>query len=321
MQIPKREDRTMQGGNQTIGQKLSTSDGSDRRGMLLCLVLAASAALPPGFAWTQQPTLPVRDIGGEVRRVFASKCANCHGLDLAKPKGRFGYVLDLQRVAGNPELVIPQRPTESELWILIERNEMPPANSPRGALRPEQKEIVRTWILAGAPDASPDSVASSPSVQSELDVLEPVEIGRVDRIIRWLGKFHLVLLHFPIALILAAGLGETWSWWQRNPVPSGSVRFCLWLGALAAIPTAGLGWLFAMAGNGVDSPLLLTAHRWLGTTAAVWLLITLFVAERDARRGRRSRSGVFLLAFGVLLIALAAHLGGLLGRGEDFFAY
>ena len=87
-----------------------------------------------------------------------------------------------------------------------------------------------------------------------------------DRFIHWLGKFHLLLLHFPIALVLAAGVGETRSVWQRNPIPSESVRFCLWLGALAAIPTAGLGWLFAAAGNGVGSPQLLTAHRWLGTS-------------------------------------------------------
>ena len=50
----------------------------------------------------------------EARRVFAATCASCHGPDLAKPKGRFGYVLDLQRIASNPEIVIPGRPDESE---------------------------------------------------------------------------------------------------------------------------------------------------------------------------------------------------------------
>jgi len=39
------------------------------------------------------------DLGSEVLVVFALKCAGCHGPNLAKPKGRFGYVLDLARVA------------------------------------------------------------------------------------------------------------------------------------------------------------------------------------------------------------------------------
>jgi uncharacterized membrane protein len=260
----------------------------------------------------------VRDIGGEVRGVFATKCAGCHGPDLAKPKGRFGYVLDLRRVAENPEMVIPGRPTESELWVLVQRDEMPPTESPHGALTPEQKEVIRAWIAAGAPDASPGASDSSPSVRSEPAVPPPVS---VDRIIRWLGKFHLLLLHFPIALVFAAGLGEVRSAWQRNPIPSELVRFCLLLGALAAIPTAGLGWLYAAAGNGVGSPQLLMAHRWLGTAAAAWLVITAVCAECDARRGVRSRWVRLLLTAGILITALTAHFGGLLDRGADFFSY
>ena len=33
------------------------------------------------------------DVASEVQAVFAAKCAACHGSNLAKPKGRFGYVL------------------------------------------------------------------------------------------------------------------------------------------------------------------------------------------------------------------------------------
>ena len=109
--------------------------------------------------------------------------------------------------------------------------------------------------------------------------------------------------------------------WQRNPIPSETVRFCLWLGALAAIPTAVLGWLFAANGNGASSPQLLNAHRWLGTAAAVWLVITALYAERDTRRGRRSLRVRLLLICGVVIIALTAHLGGLLDRGENFFVF
>jgi uncharacterized membrane protein/mono/diheme cytochrome c family protein len=281
--------------------------------------LVVSSAFWPGAANAQAVRSP-RDIGGEVRNVFAAKCAACHGPDVAKPKGRFGYILDLRRIAANPELVIPLRPSESELWELVQHDEMPPADSAHGALTPLEKEIIRSWIAAGAPDASP--AASEPSGSaSESTPTPPLELTSADRAIRLLGKFHLLLLHFPIALVFAAGLGEAWSTWQGSPRPSGAVRFCLYLGALVAIPTACLGWLFAAAGNGVGSPGILTAHRWLGTAAAVWLVITAACIKEDDRSGVRTRRSQFLLAFAVLLTAIAAHLGGLLSRGQDFFRY
>lgn len=278
---------------------------------------AVLAGFLPGVA-NAQPDLPVRDIGGEARRVFAAKCAGCHGPDVAKPKGRFGYVLDLRRVAANPEMVIPLRPDESELWELVKHDEMPPSDSPRGALTIEQKEVIRAWIAAGAPDASPAALESTPSLQSEP---APLQMALADRVLRFLGKFHLLLLHFPIALVLAAGFGEVYSVWRRNPIPSETVRFCMWLGALVAIPTAGLGWLHAAAGNGLGSSELLTVHRWLGTTAAVWLLITAICVERDARSDVRSGRVRLLLAVGVVITAVTAHFGGLLARGEDFFGF
>src|SRR5438874_6598223 len=113
-----------------------------RRHILSCVlsVIACQAGWGPAADIT--PVEP-RDIGAEVRGVFAAKCAGCHGSDLAKPKGRFGYVLDLRRVAGNPEMVIPSRPDESELWVLVSRGEMPPPDSPHGPLSAAEQELVR----------------------------------------------------------------------------------------------------------------------------------------------------------------------------------
>jgi mono/diheme cytochrome c family protein/uncharacterized membrane protein len=264
---------------------------------------------------------PSADIGNRVRGVFAAKCAGCHGPDLEKPRGRFGYVLDLKRVAANPEIVIPSQPDESEMWELVRRGEMPPADSPHGALAPEQKEIIRAWIAAGAPDALPLVADSVSVVRSQPSAPATVESAPIDRLIRWLGKFHLLLLHFPIALVLTAGAAELWSIRQRESRPSEVVRFCLWLGVLAAIPTATLGWIFAAAGNGADSPQLLLAHRLLGTTAALWFGITAVTAERDVRRQQRSMRFRLLLMAGILITAITAHLGGLLVHGEEFFTF
>jgi hypothetical protein len=262
---------------------------------------------------------PGRDIGADVRGVFVAKCAGCHGPDLPKPKGRFGYVLDLRRVADNPEMVIPARPAESELWALVDHGDMPPADSPQGPLTEAEKEVIRAWIAAGAPDASSPMPGAARPMPAPSPVDAPPVTPAVGRTGRWLGKFHLLLLHFPIAFVLAAGVGELVSAWRGSRVPSQAVQFCVSLAALAVVPTVALGWLHAAAGNGVGSPQLLTAHRWVGTFAGVWVIGVALWAWRDARRGVRSPGvRVALVAVGIPLVALTAHVGGLIAHGSDF---
>ena len=135
-----------------------------RSTVIVVAILTTSLALCPGSA-SAQSRPPARDIGAEARAVFADKCAACHGPDLAKPEGRFGYVLDLPRVAKNPEIVIPRQPGESELWMLVEQGEMPPPDSPRGPLTGEQKQTIHEWIASGAPDALADSGVARTAVQ------------------------------------------------------------------------------------------------------------------------------------------------------------
>src|SRR6476646_4897886 len=83
-----------------------------------------------------------RDLASETLGIFSAKCAGCHGPNLPKPRGRFGYVLDLARVAANPEMVVPRTPEESELWEFVRRGEMPPDDAPTGPLSDEEKEVI-----------------------------------------------------------------------------------------------------------------------------------------------------------------------------------
>src|SRR5262249_53959452 len=87
-----------------------------------------------------------QDLATATLATFRAKCAGCHGPDLSKPKGRFGYVLDLARVRSNREMVVPGAPEESELWDLVNRGEMPPPDSPTGPLSATQKDVIRAWI-------------------------------------------------------------------------------------------------------------------------------------------------------------------------------
>ena len=113
---------------------------------MFCLTLISLESLPATLASAKAP----RDLASETRAIFAAQCAGCHGPELPRPKGRFGYVLDLKRVASNPEMVVPYSPDESELWQLVRRNEMPPEDASTGPLSEQQKAVIRAWIAAGA---------------------------------------------------------------------------------------------------------------------------------------------------------------------------
>jgi uncharacterized membrane protein len=257
-----------------------------------------------------------------VLSVFSAKCAGCHGPNLAKPKGRFGYVLDLARVAGNPELVIPSSPQESELWEHVHRDEMPPADAPSGPLSPEQKEVIRAWIAAGAPKAASAEASEIPAPKAEnpgnLRVMSAPSF--VIPALGQLGSLHVVVVHFPIALLIAAAVGELWYLGRGGRMPAPAVRFCVLLGAASALAAVALGWLHASQGHGADMPLTLGLHRWTGTVAALWAIGTALFSEWDEHRGVRSQWFRAWLLFGALLVATAGHLGGVLVHGENFLS-
>ena len=87
-----------------------------RAAVWACTYLLAGGPGAPPVAGAE-PGLPAEqgDLASRVRAAFSAKCAGCHGPDLRKPRGKFGYVLDLGRVAANPKLVVPGQPAESKL--------------------------------------------------------------------------------------------------------------------------------------------------------------------------------------------------------------
>src|SRR5947209_16237579 len=103
---------------------------------------AAEPARDDALATTQQ-----------VHDIFEAKCLDCHGPELPRPKGKFGYVLDLKRVADNPDYIERGQPDKSELYKLVFNDEMPGEDANVPPLTKDEKEIVKHWIELGAPEA------------------------------------------------------------------------------------------------------------------------------------------------------------------------
>ena len=82
----------------------------------------------------------------EVHRIFKEKCADCHGSHLPKPKGRFGFVLDLGRVGKVADYVTPGDAEKSEIYQMVLHNEMPGEDADVPPLTPDELKTVAAWI-------------------------------------------------------------------------------------------------------------------------------------------------------------------------------
>src|SRR5215216_5224373 len=78
-----------------------------------------------------------------------------------------------------------------------------------------------------------------------------------------LGRFHVAVVHFPIALLLVAGLIELWraAWGADKPSPT--AIGCLIVGTFAAALSSVLGWIHkGFTGFGSESGTTLALHQW-----------------------------------------------------------
>jgi uncharacterized membrane protein len=285
---------------------------------------ASPTAVGASSPASQAPvTVRGRVLASEVRTLLRLKCAECHGAKLARPKGKFGHVEDLKRVAGNPKLVVPFQPDKSKLWQLIRDNGMPPKRAKAGPLKAEQKDDVRDWIESGA--ASTGDVPASAAIMSathtgEDVVTEGMDVPFIEHLLGWLGKFHVIVVHFPIALLVVAAAGELLSLWRGTWYPAPAVRFCVLFAAAGAVAATTLGWLHAaFSAYAASSSQVLALHRWTGSTAGILAVGVAILSEVEVRRGVRSPLFRVLLFAGTLLVSVAGHLGGTLVYGDSYF--
>ena len=272
--------------------------------------------------WSAAPALPKDEqlkLAVEVRAIFEAKCLDCHGSEVPRPKGKFGYVLDLKRVAANPKFIVPGKPEKSDLYDLVFHDEMPGEDANVPPLTKEEKEKVKRWIEAGAPGIEQEPPPENAIVMSA-HVSEPVW----KRTLRWIGKFHPVSTHFPVALMLVAVVAEAIGWWTRRESWMQTVRFLVVLAALGGLAAASLGWMNAYFSSYDKAPgALLWWHRWLGTGTSVWVvicaaLLLLHKCEEGSKERQQFRGALLL---GAALVSISGFLGSALIFGLDHYAW
>lgn len=287
----------------------------------------ACAALVLAFVATAPSRAQESDEGarvaGEVLALFQQRCAECHGPQLAKPKGKFGYLLDLPRVAANPDYVVAGEPGESELYLTCSDGEMPPKEERERfpLLNESELALLSRWIELGAPpppasatasaqeSAGPAAGAGPEPKEPSLAELSPEKIA---------GRAHRLLIHFPIALLLAALFAEFLYLVTRKREMGYAAGFCVALGALGAAITSTTGWFLAEEQVvGASDRAALFLHRWGGiAVAAVSLLAALSLLHARRREGSRWPYRCLLL-IAVVGLVLVGYYGGLLSHSDQ----
>ncbi|MGS1016100.1 DUF2231 domain-containing protein [Allosphingosinicella humi] len=179
-----------------------------------------------------------------------------------------------------------------------------------------QKEQVPAKDVAGGMSMDAHEMGGSQmGMGHEHDIEDRRNKSFGERLVRWLGRLHTVIIHFPIAMIVGAFAVEIFGVWRGSTAYRESVRVMLVVGALGAVLAAFLGW-FAGGFFLTDRNPILTIHRWLGTMIALATLLLVYLGESHRREPDRPRTVYWaMLAILTVVVSVQGFLGGTFMHG------
>lgn len=126
---------------------------------------------------------------------------------------------------------------------------------------------------------------------------------------------HVVLIHFPVALFLAAVIFDYLGQWKHNHRLAAATYCNLALAAISTLPVVVSGlaaWQWALDGQKLKGILLL--HLLLGCLSSVLIWLVYWIHWRARRHPEQPLPKYRLPVEGLaaLIIGLTAHLGGFL---------
>lgn len=132
------------------------------------------------------------------------------------------------------------------------------------------------------------------------------------------GRFHPVLVHLPIGILILAFIFELLSRRKGFKKLKPAVRPALALGSCAAIAAAASGYFLSLEG-GYDQ-VMVDNHQRFGIGTAVLAVVTYLFISNASLLKKSYRKPTRLIAFLPLmvLIVYTGHLGGSITHGEDF---
>lgn len=134
------------------------------------------------------------------------------------------------------------------------------------------------------------------------------------------GRFHPLLVHFPIGFLFLAFFLELFSGLKLLRKIRGAVRFSVSLGLLSSILAALTGWF--LSDEGGYEPDLLFRHRLFGLMSVAICLMLWVVITYGKNLPKPKRRPVRIVVFVVLviLITITGHFGGSMTHGRNYLS-
>lgn len=137
-------------------------------------------------------------------------------------------------------------------------------------------------------------------------------------IFQFLGPFHPIVLHFPIAFLLLAAVTEFFMLLSKEPWLKGASWLLLISGATTAVLAASLGYLLSQSGD-YDAETM-AWHMRFGIGVAVLSVLSIVFKAMSRRRGGWIVSLPYRLTLSLSVAAVfaAGHFGGTLTHGQGY---
>ncbi len=137
---------------------------------------------------------------------------------------------------------------------------------------------------------------------------------------RWMGRWHPMVIHFPVALILLATLLEFFTLKKFTSPLRPAIKLLLTIGTITAFVSALLGWILSKEG-GYEKEVV-SIHQWVGIATAclagmTWMLLNSILKKNQTQFMIAYR---FLLLLSGLGILVAGHYGASISHGKDYFS-
>jgi uncharacterized membrane protein len=126
---------------------------------------------------------------------------------------------------------------------------------------------------------------------------------------------HVVLIHFPIALFIAAVAFDYLAQWRKNQALAAAAYFNLLLAAISTVPVVASGlvaWQWALEGQKIKGILLMHLIFGCISTILIWLAFWIHWRARRLPEISLPKYRLPIEAFAVLIVGLTGHLGGFL---------
>jgi uncharacterized membrane protein len=152
--------------------------------------------------------------------------------------------------------------------------------------------------------------------QETVDVVEPAEDE--PQFTLFLGRFHPIVLHFPVALLIALFIMEIVAIFRTSRTLEPAHWFLLVFGTGTAIVASLFGWFLASEGGYDESTVFW--HRWTGVGVAVFATVALGLKFRASRTMSELAQWGYRSSLVVIvgLLSVAGHYGANLTHGSQY---